>query len=210
MGRSPVPARSTAPSMRCSARSCCAPARIRFSRRARGLVCSIRSSAARRPARRRSISPAMANWCARPTSFSPAAAGWCSRNSLLKWTRPRRRSISNAPRSIATGWRRCRRSPRTRASIRARSRRPTCSPCIRPAAIPASRCSSSAPGRTGATAPISRRPIVRSARAKCWARSWRSSTTTSRRRGWCWSRTISRNAICWRARSRPRAGARSR
>ena len=58
----------------CSARSCCAPARIRFSRRARGPACSIRSSAARRPARRRSISPAIANWCARPTNFSPAAA----------------------------------------------------------------------------------------------------------------------------------------
>ena len=50
-GRSPMPARSTAPSTRCSARSCCAPARIRFSRRARGRACSIRSSAARRPAR---------------------------------------------------------------------------------------------------------------------------------------------------------------
>ena len=55
-----MPARSTAPSTRCSARSCCAPARIRFSRRARGPACSIRSSAARRPARRRSISPAIA------------------------------------------------------------------------------------------------------------------------------------------------------
>ena len=36
-----------------------------------------------------------------------------------KWTRRRRRSISSAPRSIATVWRRCRRSRRTRASIRA-------------------------------------------------------------------------------------------
>ncbi len=77
------------------------------------------------------------------------------------------RSISSAPRSIATGWRRCRRSPRIRASIRARWKRPTCSPCIRPAATLASKCSSSAPGRTGATAPISRRPTARLARAKC-------------------------------------------
>ena len=98
---------------------------------------------------------------------SPAAAGWCRRRWRRKWTRRRRRSISSAPRSIATGWRRCRRSPRIRASIRARSRRPTCSPCIRPAAIPASRCSSSAPGRTGATALIFRRPTARSAPAKC-------------------------------------------
>ena len=44
-----------------------------------------------------------------------------------------------------------------RASIRAAPRRPTCSPCIRRAASAASRCSSSAPGRTGATAPISRK-----------------------------------------------------
>ena len=47
------------------------------------------------------------------------------------------------------------------------SRKPTCSPCIRPAATPASRCSSSAPGRTGATAPISPRPTARLAPAKC-------------------------------------------
>ena len=91
----------------------------------------------------------------------------CRRRWRRKWTRRRRRSISSAPRSIATVSRRCRRSPRIRASIRARSRRPTCSPCIRPAATPASRCSSSAPGRTGATAPISRRPTARSAPARC-------------------------------------------
>ena len=47
-----------------------------FSRGARGRACSIRSSAARLPVRRRSISPAMANWCARPTSFlRPQPAG---------------------------------------------------------------------------------------------------------------------------------------
>ena len=63
-----------------------------------------------------------------------------------------------------------------------RPRRPTCSPSIRRAASAASRCSSSAPGRTGATAPISRRPTARSVRARCWARSSRSSTTTSRAR----------------------------
>ena len=95
-GRSPMPARSTAPSTRCSARSCCARARIRFSRRARGRACSIRSSAARRPARRRSTSPAMPNWCARPTNSSPVAAVWCRRRWRRKWTPRRRRSISSA------------------------------------------------------------------------------------------------------------------
>ena len=44
------------------------------------------------------------------------------------------------------------------------------------------RCSSSAPARTGAIAPISRRPTARSRPARCWARSSPSSTTTSRAR----------------------------
>src|SRR6266404_4435446 len=56
----------------------------------------------------------------------------------------------------ATASRRCRRSSRSRASIRAPCRRPTCSPSIRKADIPASRYSSFAPGKTGATAPIFR------------------------------------------------------
>ena len=55
----------------------------------------------------------------------------------------------------------------TRASTRKRSTRPTSSPSIRKAGRPASRCSSSGPGRTGATAPISRRPIRRSSPARC-------------------------------------------
>ena len=84
-----------------------------------------------------------------------------------------------------------------RASIRAASRRPTCSPSTRRAASAASRCSSSAPGRTGATAPISPRPTARSGRARCWARSSRSSTTTSRARAASSSRTTFRSASCW-------------
>ena len=91
-------------------------------------------------------------------------------------------SNSRPPRSTATASRRCRRSSRSRASIRAPWKRPTCSPSIRRAAIPASRCSSSAPGRTGATAPISRARRNPSRRKKCWPRSSRNSTTTSRRR----------------------------
>jgi excinuclease ABC subunit C len=73
----------------------------------------------------------------------------------------------------------------------------TCSPSIRTAASTASRCSSSAPGRTGATAPTSRARTARSSRARCWARSSRSSMTTSRppRRSCC--RTTFRSASCW-------------
>ncbi len=148
------------------------------------------------PCTARSISPAMANWCARRMRSSPAAAARCRSNWRRPWTRPRRRSTSSMPRSIATGFRRCRRSSRIRASIRAASRKPTCSRCTKAAAIPASRCSSSAPGRTGATAPISPRPTARSLPARCWKPSWRSSTTTSRRRGSSWCRMNSPSAIC--------------
>ncbi len=58
---------------------------------------------------------------------------------------------------------------------------PMSSPRIRRAAIPASRSSSSAPARTGATAPISRATTGRCRSRKCWRRSSASSTTTSRR-----------------------------
>ncbi len=88
-------------------------------------------------------------------------------------------SISSAPLSTATGWRRCRMYRAIRASIRKASRKQTSSPSIRKAARPASRCSSSAPARTGATAPTSPKPIRRSNPARYWARSWRNSTTTS-------------------------------
>ena len=94
----------------------------------------------------------------------------------------RRSRVRDALRSTATASPRCRRSSRSRASIRARWKKPTCSPSIRRAAIPASRCSSSAPDRTGATAPIFRARRNRSRRRRCWAHSSRSSTTTSRRR----------------------------
>ena len=97
-----------------------------------------------------------------------------------RWRRRPTRSTSSAPPSTATGSPRSRRCRRSRASIRARRKRPTSSPCTRRAASSASRCSSSAPARTGATAPISPRPTARSAPARCWAHSSRSSTTTSR------------------------------
>ena len=60
-----------------------------FFEAARGLACSIRSSAARRPARGEIDSPAMPSWCARRTNFSPAAAARCRRNWRRRWTRRR-------------------------------------------------------------------------------------------------------------------------
>ena len=60
------------------------------------------------------------------------------------------------------------------------SRKPTCSPPTRTAGRPASRCSSSAPARTGATAPTSRAPTARLPSRRCWRASSPSSTTTSR------------------------------
>ena len=162
MARSPRCGRSTAPSMRCSARSCCARAATRSSKAAPGRACSIRSSAARRRAPRRSTFAIMRRWCAKPMRSFPAAARR-SRTSLpATWKRRPRRSTSSAPPSIATAWPRCRRSNRIRASIRAASRRPMFLPCISRAASPASKCSSSAPARTGATAPIFPRPTARS------------------------------------------------
>ncbi len=107
------------------------------------------------------FSAIMRCWCAKRTSSCPAAARR-SRTSLpRRWKRPPPRSISSAPRSTATGSRRCRRSSRSRASIHAVSKKPTSSRCTSRAAFPASRCSSSAPGRTGATAPIFPRPTAR-------------------------------------------------
>ena len=68
------------------------------------------------------------------------------------------------------------------------------------------RCSSSAPVRTGAIAPISPRPTVRSRPARCWARSSPSSTTTSRARAASSSRTRSRSARCWPKRLSTKSG----
>ena len=88
-----------------------------------------------------------------------------------------------------------------------RSRRPTCSPCIRTAATPASRCSSSAPGRTGATAPISRRPTARSAPGEvlgAFLAQFYDDKPPPRLHSA--SRTISRSASCWPRRFAPRAG----
>ena len=118
--RSPRPARSTAPSTRCSAPSCCAPAPIPSSRAARGPACSTRSSAAPAPAPARSTFPAMPSWCARRTTSCPAAASGEEGARRRDAEGVRASSNSSARRSTATGSRRCRRSRRSRASIRAR------------------------------------------------------------------------------------------
>ena len=85
--------------------------------------------------------------------------------------------------SIATGSGRWRMSRQTSRSIRKASRKPTFSPPIRTAGRHASRSSSSAPARTGAIAPIFRRPTARSTSRRCSIASSRSSTTISRCRG---------------------------
>ena len=67
-------ARSTAPSTRCSARFCCAPARMRFSRPHAAVPAASDQALLGAVHAARSISPTMASWCARRTRSSPAAA----------------------------------------------------------------------------------------------------------------------------------------
>ena len=66
---SPRRAPSTARSMPCRRRSCCAPAATVSMRTARGPASSIRSSAARRRAPARSSSRPMMNWCSEAEAF---------------------------------------------------------------------------------------------------------------------------------------------
>ena len=116
-----------------------------------------------RPVHRRDLAPrTMPSWSSEAKDFLSGRSQKVKTEIAAAMQRGRRRSsISSAPRSTATGWRRCRMCRATRASTRRRSRRPTSSPSTRRAASSASRCSSSAPARTGATAPISRRPTRR-------------------------------------------------
>ena len=127
-------ARSAAPSIRCSAPSCSAPAPTASSRTARARACSTRSSAAPVHARERSRPRTMPNWSARRRIFCPAAARSVKTEISARCSRRRRISISSAPRSTATAWRRCRMSRATRASTRRASTRPMSSPSTRKAA----------------------------------------------------------------------------
>ena len=192
---------------RCSAPSCCAPAPTAFTRTARGLACSTRSSAARRPAPAKYRSTIIAAWSARRTTSCPAAAARFAIAWRPRWRRPPKRSPSRERRACATASRRFRRSRASRASIRKAFPRPTCSPWPRRRGSSASRCSSSAPTRTGATAPISRAPTAASAPPKCSTRFSRSSTWSARRRAWCCCPMTSRAATLREALS-ARAGRR--
>ena len=85
--------------------------------------------------------------------------------------RPPRSSSSSAPRATATASRRSRPIQGDAGHQHRRaSRRPTSSPSTSRPGSSASRCSSSAPTRTGATAPISRKADQsHRRRPRCWA-----------------------------------------
>ena len=187
--------------------------RLRSSKAAPGLACCTRSSAAPVPAPARSIFPATPSWCARRRDFLSGrsrvgeAAARRRDGEGLRRARIRDRGALPRPPRGAVG------DPVAAGHQSAHAwRKPTCSPSIRKAAIPASRCSSSAPDRTGATAPIfPRAEKSLHAGGGAGARSWRSSTTTSRRRS---SILLSHDdrgkRAAGRARSRSRPAARSK
>ena len=114
-----------------------------------------------------------------------------------KWRRRPPRSTSSAPRSTATASPRSRRCSRIRASIRAASRRPTCSPSIRQAASTASQVFFFRTGQNwGNRAYFPQGRPLACGRRGAWAPSSPSSTTTSRARAASLSRTRSRSARC--------------
>ena len=113
------------------------------------------SGALRGPHRRR---PAITSWSRRPRAFLNG------KSRAVQDASGRRDEQAPPRRWISSGAARLRdrlkahepSSSLARASTRPPSTKPTCSPCTAKAARPASRCSSSAPARIGATAPISR------------------------------------------------------
>ena len=157
--RSPRPARSTARSTRCSAPSCCAPAPTACSPAARGPACCTRSSAARRPASAASTRRTMPRWSTR------RAASWPASSREVQ----QRAAAAHGRRPAATlDFERAARAarPHPRADPHPGAPGRSTSPALddadviaahqATAARPACRCSSSAPARTAATAPISR------------------------------------------------------
>ena len=75
----------------------------------------------------RSRWPTMRGWSARRASSCPGAAARCATGSRATWAKRPRRWSSSAPPGCATASRRCPPSRASRASIRARRRRRTCS-----------------------------------------------------------------------------------
>ena len=179
---SPACGQWIAPSMHWSAPSCCARAPTAISKTARAPACCTRSSGAPAPAPARSRPPITPNWCARRRPSSPAAPAPSRKSWPRRWSRRPRCWSSSAPRACVTVSPPSRPCRAARASIPARWRRPTCSPATRRAGPPASRCSSSAPGRTGVTALIIPAPTAPWTNRRCWAPSSRNSMRTNRPR----------------------------
>ena len=158
-GRSPRQARSTARSTRCRRRSSSAPAATACSRTARGPACSTRSSAARRPAPARSTPEAYDELVREAEAFlagkSQAVKAELAKHMEEASRAARFRAGGALPRPHPGDELRHLAAGHQPADVRGSA---TCSAWPRRAGRPASRCSSSAPGRTGATGPISRAP----------------------------------------------------
>ena len=191
--------RSTAPSTRCSARSCSARARMRSSKAAPGRACSIQIKRCSAPCTREIEFAGYAELVREANAFlsgkSRSGEGGTRRRNGEGVGRARFRTRRDLPRPsrgavghpVAPGHQSARRRGGRRL-CRAPGRR----------LLLRRRCSSSAPGRTGATAPISPRPTARSAPARCWRvpgavlrRQAAAAAASS-------SRTRSRIANCWR------------
>ena len=210
-GRSPRSGRSTAPSPRCSAPFCCAPAPTVSSRAARGRACSTRSSVAPVPARARSSSPNIRELVREANAFlsgtQPGGEGRAGRRNgkgvgrarfraRRDLSRPAGRALGGAVASghqsaRRRGGRRVRRASGRRFQLRRGVLLPHRPELGQPRLFPE--------GRPIALAP-----------ARCWARFSPSSTTTSRARAASSSRTRSRSARSSPRRSAPRAATRSR